>query len=619
MVFKWLHPEWLWLGPALFAATIISAVIFHRWRSRVWNLLGLHERGSHLAGGSMSVARFYTRHTVLALALLFLGLSLANLQMGGQKQKVQRKGADVVFALDVSRSMLAEDLAPSRLDKAKLLISRTIDQLGGDRVGIIAYAGSAYPALPITTDYAAAKMALIAADPDAAPNQGTNLAAALEYAWGYFNPASPAGRFVVVLTDGEDHEELSRDILPDFPVETILIGVGTPQGGPIPVSKSRNGTTYKKDKNGDVVITRRDESTLAKIGQTLGSAYIDGNRTESALASIENLLEAGTKADIQEEVAIDYDDQFSWFLMPAVLFLLLYLVLPGKAGNPWSKAALWIAIFISPSAFAQEQNSELENASSYQYQQKMQEGKEADQNFNYGDAARAYADAAMMRKDAFEPMYNLGNSLLKMGETEQALGALSQAYEKAQTELDRSDAAYNLGNALYASEKYEEAIKAYKKSLAEQPRRKDAQYNLSRAMEKLQQQQQQQNQDKDQDQQDQDEQQDKSDNDQDDPMDENDQNEDSKKDQDQQDQSNDGQGEQDQKDQQQNQDNQNPQDDEGDQDKNKPEEGGQAKAKMSPEEIKGLLEAIQRAEQKTAEKVSAKQAKGTKSTGEKDW
>ena len=234
MEFKWQHTEWLYAAPLLLLVVIISAVFFQRWRHKVWRILGLSDRSQH-ASAALSKARFYTRYTFLAVAVAFLCISLANLQMSGQTTQVKRQGADVVFALDVSRSMLAEDLTPSRLEKAKLLISRTVDQLGGDRVGIIAYAGSAYPALPITTDYAAAKMALRAASPDAVPSQGTNLAAALAYATDYFNPASPAGRFVIVLTDGEDHEDLTAGSAdPALPVQTMLVALGTTSGGPIP-------------------------------------------------------------------------------------------------------------------------------------------------------------------------------------------------------------------------------------------------------------------------------------------------------------------------------------------------------------------------------------------------
>ncbi len=328
MEFTWQHPEYLWIGPALFFAVLLATVFFHRWRRSIWRLLGVDTQGSELSEAPLGTARLFTRHALLASALLFVGLALANLQMGTQKQTVERQGSDVVFVLDASLSMLAEDIAPNRLEKAKMLISRTIDGLGGDRIGIIAYAGSPYPALPITTDYAAAKMALNGISPGQMPSQGTNLAAALEYAYDYFNPESPAGRTIIVLTDGEDHEGLGSSILPNFSVNTLLVGLGTSKGGPIPVRKLSTGVQYKKDQAGEVVITRRDQSTLNSLAAELESTYADGNRTDATLEAIVQRIEGSEKALLEEEVQIDYQDQFQWFLLPALALLFLYLLLP---------------------------------------------------------------------------------------------------------------------------------------------------------------------------------------------------------------------------------------------------------------------------------------------------
>lgn len=632
MDFKWQHPEYLWLGPVLFLLVFIAAFAFNNWRKKAWRLLGLDPNGTSLVRSSFGTVRYFTRFTLLALAMACFGLGLANLQMGGKKQKVNRKGADIVFALDVSRSMLAEDIAPSRLEKAKLLISRTMDQLGGDRVGIIAYAGSAYPALPITTDYAAAKMALRATSPDAVPSQGTNLSAALEYALGYFNPASPAGRFVVVLTDGEDHESIDASILPDFPVNIMMVGLGTQSGGPIPISKTRTGTIFKKDKDGEVVITKRDEAKLAEIGRKLSAAYSDGNRTENAIAQIANFIEGGDKADISEEIAVDYDAQFSWFLIPGMLFLLLYLLLPSRAGNPFDKKAQALSLALLLSLGLQAQNAtdstqlgfEPLEGSMYEYGQAMQLGVEEDKTGNNEGAARAFLEAARRQPDAFEPWYNLGQSLRKMGAGEDAQLALKNALQNAQTDLQRSNALHNLGNSFLDGEKYEEAIGAYSESLKLNPDQPDAIYNLNKAVEKLQQQQQQEQQQNQQEQQqdeneekEEQEQQDKPQNDKDDPQEKDPEQENSKEQQDQQDQSGEN-GQEENRDKSENE-NGSPESQDGDSEQNQPEEGGESKAKMTPEEIQGLLEAIQRAEEKTAEKVTAKKAKGKEKSGEKDW
>lgn len=626
MDFKWQHPEYLWLGPALFLLVIAASVAFHRWRKGAWKSLGLNKETTQLVRSSFGTARYFTRQTLLALALLCFGFGLANLQMGGKKQKVNRKGADVVFALDVSRSMLAEDIAPSRLEKAKLLISKTLDELGGDRVGIIAYAGSAYPALPITTDYAAAKMALQAATPDAAPSQGTNLSAALEYALGYFNPASPAGRFIVVLTDGEDHESIDENILPDFPVNLMIVGLGTQSGGPIPMSRTSRGTTFKKDQNGEVVITRRDEGKLSRISDRLSAQYVDGNRTERSLSQIQSFVEGGDKADISEEIAIDYDAQFSWFLLPGVLFLLLYLLLPSRVGNPFNKTAapLALAVLFSLNGWGQNIDStalvlEPIQGSKYEYAETMRRGVEDAQAGLHESAARAFLEAAQREPSAYEPYYNLAQSLGQIGAQQEARGALQKALEYATTDEQRSNALHNLGNQFLGAEEYESAIGAYSESLRLQPDQPDAIYNLNKAVSLLKKQQ------EDQENQDQDQQQDKKDSEdkeepeqkKDDPQQQDPEKDDSKQEQDQQDQSGEN-GDEKNQDKSENE-NGSPEEQDGNSEQNKPEEGGEAKAKMTPEEIKGLLEAIQRAEEKTAEKVTAKKAKGKKKSGEKDW
>ena len=611
MEFKWQHPEYLLLGPALFIIVLIASILFHKWRKKAWNSLGLDTAKKQLVITPFGSMRFFTRHVLLALALVFFGLALANLQMGSQKQTINRKGADVVYALDVSRSMLAEDIAPSRLEKAKLLISKSLDGLGGDRVGIIAYAGSAYPALPITTDYAAAKTALQAASPDAVPSQGTNLAAALDYAFGYFNPASPAGRFVVVLTDGEDHENLSQLPLPDFPVNILLVGLGTPNGGPIPMTKGRNGTTYKKDNNGDVVITRRDDASLSSIGSEIKAQYIDGNSTGPAVSRIASFISEGEKADISQEIAMDYDHQFTWFLLPGIFLLLLYLLLPSRVGNPFklSSLAVLICTSLSFNSYGQGQDSLITitgevSGSMHEYGQLMRKGIELAGQEDLTGAATAFVKATEIQPDAFEPMYNLGSTLSGLEMYEEAEGALKQAFSNAENEEQKSDALHNLGNLWFDQERYDESVKAYKQSLINNPNKKDAIYNLSRALEKMMEQEKQEQSES-----------------------EDEQEKENKEDQDTEDNENKENQDSEDKENKDEQDSENEKDntddaDEGspkESDKNKPEEGGESEAKMTPEEIKGLLEAIQRADEKTAEKVTAKKAKGNKTSGEKDW
>jgi Ca-activated chloride channel family protein len=615
MDFKWQFPELLIVGPVLFATLIFCSFLFHNWRKKVWRILGLAYSSAKLKKSFGSV-RFFTKYTLLALSMLFLGLSLASLQMGGQKQKVNRKGTDVVFALDVSRSMLAEDIAPNRLDKAKLLISRTLGQLSGDRVGLIAYAGSAYPALPITTDYVSAKMALDAANPNAVPAQGTNLAAALEYAFGYFNPASPAGRFIIVFTDGEDHEELEGLELPEFPVQILFVGLGMQSGGPIPIQKTRSGTIYKKDKKGEVVITRRDEKILSKLMEEIGANYIDGNRTDEAIKLVQDFILTGEQAAISEEIAIDYEPQFQWFLFPALLFLLLYVLLPNKIGNPTKYGALILLLACSSlkaqNADTLQSSPTIKEGGAHDYYKSIKQGNKLAQEDNSSTASQEFLNATAINPEGFEGWYNLGSSLLKEGKTDEAKNALKESLRRTKSKNKKSDALYNLGDAAFDQEAYEEAVNYYKESILQNPSRTDAQYNYNRAYEKLMQHQKQQNQE-DQSESQKQEEKDDSKSDKDDSQDQNpnDNNAEEKGNQQGQnkgeDEPNQDQDEDQQGDPKDNQEGKEPKDD------------GESKGKLTPEEIKGLLEAIQRAEEKTAQKANSKKAKGKKKSGEKDW
>jgi tetratricopeptide (TPR) repeat protein len=263
-----------------------------------------------------------------------------------------------------------------------------------------------------------------------------------------------------------------------------------------------------------------------------------------------------------------------------------------------------------------------EDWTKHDYGKRIREGNEKFEAGDLSGAAQAFAEAATAEPDAFEPLYNLGSTLMAAGEAEQAASVLLKSAQNTEDPGTKSNALYNAGNAFMAAEKYQEAVGAYAESLRKNPLQNDAMYNLNRALEKLkQQQQQQENQEEQEEEQDQEqeEKEDKEDpkNDQDQKQEENPEDDESKKDEPQDDQ----QGESDQGDPQDEQQNDQgePKDEDGGSEKNEPKEGGEAKAKMTPEQIKGLLEAVQRAEEKTAEKMTAKKAKGKKKSGEKDW
>ena len=327
MMYRFEHPEYLhvlWLIPV----AILGTVLYRNWQKRAqqrWGETAMFNRMAiDLSGAKIWYKLFY-----LCSAFLMLAVGLANPQVGTKMQTVKRQGVDLVFALDVSKSMLAEDIKPSRLEKAKYLISKSLEELGGDRVGIIAYAGKAYPLLPITTDYTAAKLALSSATPDFIPSPGTALDQALDYSLNYFDPESPASKVLVIMSDGEDHEgnwEEQISILNERGIQVVSMGFGTKIGAPIPEKQGKTVVGYKRDNAGEVVVTKLDDVTLREIAQRTNGVYVDGSNTNQALTTLKDTLSGLNKADIEERKFTDYEDQFQWFLGAALLLLLLELL-----------------------------------------------------------------------------------------------------------------------------------------------------------------------------------------------------------------------------------------------------------------------------------------------------
>lgn len=264
--------------------------------------------------------------TFLILGFSFLIIGLVNPKMGTKLQTVKREGVDIIFALDVSKSMLAQDIAPNRLEKSKQIISRIIDKLGSDRVGIIIYAGNAYPLLPITTDHAAAKMFLQNANPDMVSSQGTAINEALDLARTYYNKEEQTNKFLIIISDGEDHQEETKQIAQDIANEGVklyTIGVGTESGGPIPIQLNGNQIGYKKDRQGETVITQRKPAILQGIAEASNGSYIDGNKTEEPVKTIEKIIGNAQKSEFETTQFSDYKSQFQWFIGLGFLFLLI--------------------------------------------------------------------------------------------------------------------------------------------------------------------------------------------------------------------------------------------------------------------------------------------------------
>ncbi len=264
------------------------------------------------------------------LALAFLVGALVNPRMGSRTEEIKREGVDVVFAIDVSKSMLAEDIAPNRLEKSKQIVNQLLNRLGGDRVGIIGYAGSAFPQLPITTDYNAARMFLRAMNTDMVSSQGTAISEAIELSKGYFTNGNETSRVVIIISDGEDHEGNVTATAAEAAsegIKIITIAVGSPTGGPIPIKRNGVLQEYMRDRNGERVITRMEEDVLREISNTTGGIFLYGDITNQVVDEIVKFLDTLDKEEFETMQFVEFKNQYQWFLGVALLLLFLDIFL----------------------------------------------------------------------------------------------------------------------------------------------------------------------------------------------------------------------------------------------------------------------------------------------------
>lgn len=265
----------------------------------------------------------------VALAIAGIVLALVNPKIGTRTEKVKREGVDIVFAIDVSKSMLAEDVAPSRLEKSKQIVSQIINSLGTDRIGIIGYAGSAYPVLPITTDYSVAKMFLQSMNTDMVSSQGTAIADAIHLASTYYDDPQTS-KLLILVSDGEDHGEDSEAAAEEAEkkgIKILTVGVGTEKGGPIPLKNNGRIEGYKKDNAGETVITKLYPDALKTIAERTKGGYVYGGKTREVTDYVKKALENIEKKEFESKEVALYESQFQWFLGAALLLLFLDIFL----------------------------------------------------------------------------------------------------------------------------------------------------------------------------------------------------------------------------------------------------------------------------------------------------
>ena len=334
---KYEHIELLYLL-AIIPVLVSLFILAMRWRKKALNNFGEYRLVKKLIPMA-STYKVRLKFGLFLLAITAIIIGLANPQIGSKMEEVKREGVDLMIAVDLSNSMLSEDLQPSRLQRAKQAISRLIDRLQGDRIGLVVFAGDAYVQLPITTDYSAAKLFLSTINTNIISNQGTAIGKAIGISLNSFDFENTQNKAIVVITDGENHEDDAiemADAAAEKGVFVHTIGMGSVKGGPIPI-KNRYGQLkgYRKDKQGNTIISKLNEEMLQEIAQAGGGSYIRANSTQSGLNALFEEINKMEKKEIGSKIFTDYKDRFQIFIGLAILLLLLDLFILERK-NKWS-------------------------------------------------------------------------------------------------------------------------------------------------------------------------------------------------------------------------------------------------------------------------------------------
>lgn len=321
-MFRFAQPQYLYL---LLIVPLMWAIYFYSvYRNR--KNMAKYGNPQILQSLAPDVSKYKpgTKFFLQQLALIVMIFIIARPQMGAKIETVKKQGVEIIIALDVSNSMLARDIAPSRLDKAKQMLSKLIDQLDNDKVGLIVFAGDAYTQLPITSDFVSAKMFLSTISPDMVPTQGTAIGRAIALAMNSFTPDQSADKAIIVITDAENHEDDAVQMAKEAAQKGIMvdvIGIGSEQGAPIPIGG--NDSNLRKDNQGNVVITKLNAQLGRDIAKAGDGIYISADNTGSALRALTAEVKKMKKSDIESKVYSEYDEQFQGLAWIVLILLLL--------------------------------------------------------------------------------------------------------------------------------------------------------------------------------------------------------------------------------------------------------------------------------------------------------
>ena len=573
--FRFANPHLLWL---LLSVVLLVALFV---ASRFISKKAIRRFGDIKLIGSLmkeaSEGKLRIKFILELVALFCLIIAAARPQFGSKLETVKKEGIEVMVCLDISNSMLAEDIQPNRLEKAKRMLSRMLDQMENDQVGLIVFAGDAFTQLPITNDFVSAKMFLSTIDPKMVSIQGTAIGSAINLAVRSFTPNEESQKAIVLITDGENHEDDAQGAATaamEKGIHTHVIGIGSVQGALVPDDSGRPGS-FRKDNEGNPVTTHLDEDMARQIAAAGQGVYAHADNSNSAINAVVEELSRLQTTELESHVYADYEDQFAWFVLIAIILILVDMLLLDKANAMVSKIKLFSLLFFVLAANDAYAQKKVRSA--------IREGNDLYNKESYVDSEISYRKALETSPNDSIAIFNLGNSLYRQQSEEKVKEALNHymsVAESATKSGEKSLAAkafYNAGDIMMAAQQYDKAIQMFKQSLKNDPSDHEARYNLVLAQ-KLLQKNQDQNQDQNQDKQD------KQDQDQ--------QNQDQQQQQQNQDQNkNDQQDQQNQDQQQQNQDQQQQQ---------------QQQNQMSQEQAEAILNANNRDEKDTQQKVQQK-------------
>ena len=473
-MFRFESPQYLYLLLVLVALAAIHYYIIYKKKRQV-KRFGDPELTRQLFLG-VSRWRPEVKFWITMLALASFIVALARPQFGTRLDTRERTGIEAIIALDVSNSMLAEDVKPNRLEKAKMMVSNMVDGMRDDKIGLIVFAGQAFVQLPITSDYVSAKMFLETISPSMMSVQGTDIAEAINLSMRSFTQQEDVSRAIFVITDGEDNEARGVEAAKQAAsqgVRVYVLGIGNPGGAPIPIPGTGQ---YIIDDEGNTVVSRLSEEMCREIATAGGGSYIYVDNSSSAQKKLSEQVDRLAKAKMESQIYSEYDEQFQGFVLIGILLLLLdVFLLERESKSTWLSnlfhrgrpvAALFLLIF-SLTAMAQTDRDYIRR------------GNRLMRDSVYDKAQVEYQKA--IEKDNTNPIshFNLGNALLYQNKAEDAMKEYETA---ARLEKDKTRLAqiyHNMGVVLQSAKQFDKAVACYRNSLRNDPSNDETRYNYA--------------------------------------------------------------------------------------------------------------------------------------------